>query len=146
MVALARAVRPHEGVGCRFAQHRAGDDRPVEPDRDLGVAADRDDAQLRASGADLFEDLFGQLGRRSFGEERCRQEPGRACAEAGDVIRVDVHDITADLLRRKRDRVGFRHQHAPVAQVDGGGVAADAGAQEQPWIVRKPCEETRQQV
>ena len=52
-----------------FAEHGATDDRPVEPQRNLRVPADGDDAAFGACCEDLLEDLLRQRWRGAFRQE-----------------------------------------------------------------------------
>src|SRR2546422_811534 len=62
------AARRDELVLVDLAQHRAGDDRAVEPMRDLGMAADERDLELVARGVEIGEEgldrrMAGAAGR-----------------------------------------------------------------------------------
>ena len=128
VVSGARVACPHELLLRHLAQHCATDDRTADTERDLGVPAYRDNRELLASGPDLLEDLFCQRFRRTFREQNGRHEPGWCRSQTGDVVRVDVDGVTPDLIRGKRDGIGRRDEDAAVAEVDRGGIAADAGA------------------
>src|SRR2546425_528926 len=126
-VAHPRAPRRDQLVLLDFAEHRAGDDRPLETVRDLGVTADQDHPELVARRVKLGEQRVDRgVGGGASRQQQGRQEPPRARAADRDVVRVDVQRVPSDLGGRERDGVAGRDEIS-VAQVDDGGIYADAG-------------------
>src|SRR3990172_1907887 len=119
-VTLAGAGGLHQRLALHFAQHRADDDRPVEAEGDLRVAADELHAQRRAGVDELAEDLRGELLRSALGQDHGGHEPGRARAHAGDVVRVDVDGVPADVVAGEGDGIRLGHQQPLAAGVNDG--------------------------
>ena len=127
-VARHASVRADEAFAGHQPEHRADDDRAVEAEGDLGVAADEVDVERGAGVGDLGEEGFGESGLGAFREEDGREEPLGLGAGAGDVVGVDVHGVPARHVAGEGDRVGLGDEKLRAAGVDDGGVVADARA------------------
>ncbi len=65
--------------------------------------------------------------------------------QAGDIVGAEVHRVPARALGREGHRIGGKDEHV-IAGVDGGGVAAETGPDEQPLVARKVPQQPRQQL
>ena len=110
------------------------------------MSAYRDDAQLGARRPDILENRLGQLRRGLLWQEYGGQKPGRPRSQAGDIVRVDVHRVAADLLAGEGDRVRLRDENASAAEVDRRGVTTDARSQDQPWVGGEPLQQAREEI
>ena len=129
-VADARAARRHQLVLGDLAEHRARHDRTIETVRHLGVTADERDLELVAR--------LGELA-----EERAHAGLVRG-ARYDDVVGVDVQRVPAELVGRERDGIA-RDDQVAIADVDDGGVLADARPHDHPRIARRVLVENRLQ-
>jgi len=138
-VAGLRAIRAHQGIGRHLAEHRADGNGPVDAVGDLGVSSNDADTELATGGAHLFEDGLddGSVGF-ALREEQRHDEPAGLRAQAGDIVRVNVDHVPADLVRGECDRVRLGHE-VPVAEVDDCGISAQPRAEDDPRIGGRQC-------
>jgi hypothetical protein len=104
-----------------LAQHLTDHDRAVQAGRDLRMSAADRNPQLLARRAHVSHDAGGELRRRVvFRQQQDDEEPQRARAEDGHVVRVDVHGVPTDVIGGERDGVG-RDDEIPIASLDHSG-------------------------
>ena len=100
------------------------------------MPADQRDLKRLARLAELREErphpvVVGGAGRQQHGGEK----PARRGAAHHDVVGVDVQGIPAEIVGRERDGIGGSHEIA-IAEIDDGGVLAQARADDHTRIVR----------
>ena len=90
-----------------LAEHCAHDYGPADVVGDLGVAADKGDADVFAGIGDLVEGLLDLGLGHVLGDEEGGEEPAGLGARGGDVIGVDVDGVPANLVGGEGDGVGL---------------------------------------
>ena len=124
VVARGQAALGQHARRLGLAEHLADEDRTVEADRDLGMAAAHGGAERIACGGDVGHDGVGQGGGGGgLGQQQDGEEPAGAGAEDRHVVRVDVHGVGANPVGGKRDGVGGDDERA-AADLEDGGVLA----------------------
>ena len=123
------------GAGCEdgsifvhFAQQGTYGNWTRQVQRDLSVAPDESDSQVIAGVCDLFEYGCGLLRSGALRQKQRGHKPFGSCAHNRKVVGVDLDQVPADQVGRKRDRVGLGHQVA-VSEVDQRRVFAELGAE-----------------
>ena len=133
-VARTRPGGQHHVLLAHFAEQRADRQRTRKAMGDLRVPPDQRDTQRSARLLQLLEDGAHRVRTRALGQQHCRQQPPGSGSHDGEVVRVHLHQVPADQLRRKGDGVQLGHQVA-VAHVYQGGVLARPGAKHDAGVV-----------
>src|SRR3972149_2427763 len=92
------------------------------------MAAHQLHAQRLAGVNHLAEDLLGLPFGCPVGQDHGGEEPGRARSHAGDVVRVDVDRVPADVVAGEGDGVRLGHQQPLAAGANDGRAAPARGA------------------
>ena len=95
----------------------------VEALGDFRVPAADGDAQFLARGPHIGHDRLGQFGlRAALRKEHDDEEPQRARAHDGNVVRVDVNSVTPDVISGEGNGI-CRDDEIVIAGAHRGGVA-----------------------
>ena len=91
-------------------------------------------------------DRLGQFGlRAALRKEHDDEEPQRACAQDGNVVRVDVNSVTPDVISGKGNGI-CRDDEIAIAFVDDGRVLANLRSNEQARIMLWQMPQQRSQM
>ena len=113
---------------------------------DFRVPAAERDAQFFARGPHIGHDRLGQFGRRAaLRKEHDDEEPQRARAQDGNVVRVDVNSVTPDVISGKGDGI-CRNDEIAITCVDDGRVLANLRSNEQARIMLWQMPQQRAQM
>ena len=137
---------PHKASRGDLAEHLTDQNRAVEALRDFRVPAAERDAQFLARGPHIGHDRLGEFGlRAALRKEHDDEEPQRARAQNGNVVRVDVNSVTPDVISGKGDGI-CRDDEIAIACVDDGGVLANLRSNEQARIMLWQMPQQRAQM
>src|ERR1035437_8874403 len=145
-IADGDASLPHKASRSDLAEHLTDQNRAVEALGDFRVPAADRDAQFLARGPHIGHDRLGQFGlRAALRKKHDDEEPQRARAQDGNVVRVDVNSVTPDVISGKGDGI-CRDDEIAIARVDDGRVLANLRSNKQARIMLGQMPQQRSQM
>ena len=143
LIAYGNMGLPHKASRGDFAKHLPHQNRAVQALGDFRVSTSESDIQFFTRVPHIRHDCLGQLGCRAIlWKKHDNEKPERPCAQDGNVVRVDVNCVTADLIGGKGDGIG-PNDEIVISGVDDGRVLTNLRSNEQARIMLRRMPQQR---